>query len=118
MSFSNVIMAIFVLYFIYYAFCILYDSLIKSSVPVSQDDKDVAFFVNEEYNKPKDVLEDKPLVIHNTSTLSQSNNNTLIANPTISNPIASSVEMHVEGQAIPFEMLMKSGKSIFAGVSF
>lgn len=110
MNYSNLVMAVFAIYIVYYAGNILYDTFIKKEQKREEDDEEVVV-LDEEMETPQEVSvnDDEDKAVNETDEqTSKEEEKEYISN----------VTMEIESQGIPLEQLIQEGKSLFASVSY
>ena len=105
MSYSKFIILVFTVYVIYYVLNIIYDSFLKKEKKDEEDNETEFVIDNDE--TPVNVIEDD-------FTKEQINHN----NRNYIDEIKETVDMQVETQGIPVELLYEKGKSMFAGINY
>lgn len=106
MNYANFIMAVFTIYLVYYALNFLYDAFLKKEKTDKSEEEEV-FTIGEDYEEvPHNVEEDFGITAQKK--------NEKIEYVTVSE----AVEMDIETQGIPVEMLIAKGKNMFANISY
>ncbi len=114
MDFKTIIIYILIVYIVYYVICILYDLVMKKSNIENNEEQYVVNFDDVEESTPVQVEDD---IIHPIKKQRYTNKpiNTEIE---IKEEKEDQIEMDVEGQGIPFDILLQEGKQLFSNVNY
>ena len=107
------------IYIAYYALIILYDLFIKKTKTVKVFEEDIIDVSGEYYENPSET--DDSYVIPEKKTVTSIKDEARTPALELEQEQDSSldfIDLDIESQGIPFELLMKEGKSMFAGVNF
>lgn len=105
------------IYIGYYALIILYDLFIKKTKTVKVFEEDIIDVSGEYYENPSEA-EDSYVIQENKNVTSIKDKARTPALEQEQDSSLDFIDLDIESQGIPFELLMKEGKSMFAGVNF
>lgn len=107
MSYSQFIMAVFAIYVVYYTANFLYDAFLKQGKVSSEKEEEVFSIGDNEEEMPHNVIEED----FETNFPSDKSEQEYVT-------VNEAVEMEVETQGIPMELLLAKGKDMFSQVDY